>query len=139
METSKSNIIKTISEELDCGSNCYYNPHSHDIITIPNLDQAWDVDEIREAFKAELQKVNAKKTAYIKIEALKSYESYKIMEDFIMEISDQKFREELATILERRKPFQKYKNRIDESEYRQRWFDFKQRALEEIVASRLSH
>lgn len=39
MEYSKSKIIKEIAQELDCGNDCYYNPKTGEIISIPNFAQ----------------------------------------------------------------------------------------------------
>ncbi len=138
MKNSKSNIIKEIAQEIECGNDCYYNPKNNELITIPNLDDMMDEDEFHEAFGAELKKVKKNKTEYIKIEVLKSAESFKIMERFIAQIADKQFQAELENILEGKKPFQHFKNSIDKSDYRQNWFDFKQNELEKIVEMQLN-
>lgn len=138
MENSKSNIIKEIAQEIDCGSDCYFNPKTKEIIAIPNSPEFWEEAEFRDAFSAEIDKVNKNKTEYIKIEVLKSFESFKIMERFVTQITDKQFQSELKNILERRKPFMNFKNRIDHSDYRQNWFDFKQSELEKIVEAQLN-
>ena len=65
MENSKSKIIKEIAQELYCGFDCYYNPKTDEIITIPNFGQISDEDEFREAFSAELKKVKKNKAEFI--------------------------------------------------------------------------
>ena len=137
MENSKSKIIKEIAQELDCGFDCYYNPKTDEIVSIPNFGQISDEDEFRESFSAELKKVK-NKTEFIKIEVLESFESFKIMERFISQIADKQFQVELENILKRKKPFQNFKNRIDNSDYRQKWFDFKKTELEKIVEAQLN-
>lgn len=132
MEVSKS-IIKEIAQELDCGFECYYNPKTDEIISIPNFGQISDGDECRDAFNTELKKLKKNKAEFIKIEVLESFESFKVMESFVSQITDKHFQAELENILERKKPFQNFKNRIDNSDYRQNWFDFKQNELEKIV------
>ena len=57
MENSKSKIIKEIAQKLDCGFDCYYNPTTDEIVTIPNFGEMMDEDEFRDAFGAELKKV----------------------------------------------------------------------------------
>ena len=138
MENPKSNIIKEIAQELDCGNDTYYNPKTNEIITIPNFGEMMDEDEFRDAFGAEMKKVTKNKADFIKIEVLESFQSFKIMEHFIVQIADKKFQSELENILERKKPFQNFKNRIDDSDYRQKWFDFKQNELEKIVETQLN-
>ena len=138
MENPKSNIIKEIAQELDCGNDCYYNPKTNELITIPNFGEMLDEDKFRESFRAELKKVKKNKADFIKIEVLESFESFKIMEHFIAQIADEQFQAELEIILERKKPFHNFKNRIDNSDYRQNWFDFKQDELKKIVETQLN-
>jgi antirestriction protein ArdC len=138
MENSKSRIVSEIAQELDCGNDCYYNPKTDEIVSIPNFGQISDEDEFRETFSAELKKVNKNKTEFIKIEVLESYESFKIMERFIDQIADAEFKTNLENILQRKKPFQNFKNSIDNSDFRQKWFDFKKIELEKIVETELS-
>jgi DNA-nicking Smr family endonuclease len=137
MENSKSEIIKEIAQELDCGFDCYYNSKTDEIVTIPNFGEMMDEDEFRDAFRAELKKVKENKTDFIKIEVLESFESFKIMERFVSQIADEQFQAELENILERKKPFQNFKNRIDNSDFRQKWFDFKINELEKNVVNQL--
>lgn len=138
MENSQSKIISEIAQELDCGNDCYYNPKTNELITIPNFGKMLDEDEFRESFEAELKKVTKNKSEFIKIEVLESFESFKIMERFIAQIVDKQFQSELENILEQKKPFQNFKNRIDNSDYRQNWFDFKQNEVEKIVETQLN-
>jgi len=137
MANSKQNIIKEIAQELDCGNDCYYNPKTNELITIPNFGEMLDEDEFRESLGAELKKVTKSKAEFIKIEILESFESFKIMERFIAQIADKQFQSELENILERKKPFQNFKNRMDNSAYIQNWFDFKQNDTEKIVEPQL--
>ncbi|SEA79596.1 hypothetical protein [Psychroflexus halocasei] len=67
MKNSKSNIIKEIVQELDCGNDCYYNSKTGEIIAIPSFSNISDEDEFQECFKADL----------IKIEILERFESFK--------------------------------------------------------------
>mgnify|MGYP003134814339 CR=1 FL=1 len=138
MENPKSNLIKEIAQELDCGNDCYYNSETDEIIAIPNFSNISDEDEFRECFKADLKKIKKNKADIIKIEVLESFESFKIMERFIDQISDTELKMDLENKLQRKKPFQNFKNSIDNSNFRQEWFDFKKLELEKIVETRLN-
>jgi inorganic pyrophosphatase/exopolyphosphatase len=48
------------------------------------------------------------------------------------------FQAELENILQKKKPFQNFKIKIDHSDFRQSWFDFKQSELEKIVKNQLN-
>jgi len=137
MDNSQKNIVKEIAENLDCGNNCYYNSKTNEIVTIPNFSNTSDEQELKEFFRDDLNKIKDHKADFIKFEVLESFESFKIMERFSEQMTDEKFKLKLRDILEKKKPFQNFKNTIDQSDFRQKWFDFKQNELEKIVESQI--
>lgn len=137
MDNSKSNIITEIAQELDCGNDCYYNSKTNEIVAIPDFSQISDEEEFKELFRENFAKVNNKKKDFIKIKVLESFESFKIMERFIEQLSDLNFKSELQYLLLNKKPFKNFKHKIDHSDFRQAWFDFKQSELEKIVKNQL--
>ncbi len=137
MDKHKQNIIKKIAQELDCGFNCYLNVKTEEIIAIPSFSHISDEDDFKRAFEEDFKKIKKQKADLIKFEVLESFESFKIMEHFIEQVPDQKLRTELENILVRKKPFQNFKNKIDQSDFRQSWFDFKQKELEKRVETDL--
>ncbi|QVY66571.1 UPF0158 family protein [Polaribacter sp. Q13] len=138
MDKTKQHIIKEIAQDLDCGYECYYNFKTHEIIAIPDFSQVFDEEEFKEAFGETLKKVKQHKADFLKIEPLESFDSFKIMEHFVAQLTDQNFKLELEAVLQRKKPFQNFKHQIEQSNFRQDWFDFKQLELEKIVAKILS-
>jgi hypothetical protein len=137
MKNSKANIIKEIAQELDCGNDCYYNSKTDEIIAIPNFSNFPEEEEFRKHFKTELKTVKKNKADLIKIKSLESFENFKIMEQFIDQITDTQFKAELINSLQKKKPFQNFKHLIDNSNFRQKWFDFKKIELERIVENQL--
>jgi uncharacterized protein YkvS len=137
MDNLKQNIIREIAQELDCGNECYYNLKTNEIIAIPNFSQVSDEEEFKEIFRKDLEKINGNKIGFIKIEIPESFQSFKIMERFVVQLNDQNFKSELQDILGNKKPFRNFKNTIDQSEFRQSWFDFKQKELEKTVENQL--
>lgn len=137
MDNLKQNILKQIAQELDCGFDCYYNSKTDEIIAIPSFAQFSDEEDFKEAFSENLEKVEKHKTDFIKFETLESYESYKIMELFVEQLSDQNLKSELENVLANKKPFQNFKHKIDHSDCRQNWFVFKQNELEKRVENEL--
>ena len=137
MKVSKS-ILNEIAQELDCGSTCYYNTKTDEIISIPSFSDMWDEDDFKEAFETEFERIEKQKKDLIKLEGLESFESFKIMEQFVDQLPDETFKEELEFVLANKKPFQKFKYLVEESNFRTDWFEFKQNALEKIVAQRLT-
>jgi len=138
LDKHKQNIIKKIAQELDCGFNCYLNVKTEETIAIPRFSHISDEDDFKRAFEEDFKKIKKQKADLIKFEVLESFESFKIMEHFIEQVPDQKLRTELENILVRKKPFQNFKNKIDQSDFRQSWFDFKQKELEKRVETDLN-
>ncbi len=137
MANSDKNIIQEISENLDSGNDCYYNPKTNEIVSIPNFSHISDEEEFEEIFQVDLTKVNEPKADFIKFEVLESFESFKIMERFVEQMTDQQFKSELENALRRKKPFQNFKYSIENSDLREEWFDFKLSEIEKIVESQL--
>jgi len=82
-------------------------------------------------------RIENNRTDFIKFDVLESYESFKIMELFVHQLTDENLKAELREVLKDKKPFQNFKNKIDQSHFRQDWFDFKQREIEKKVATEL--
>jgi len=137
LDNPKQNIVKNIAQELDCGFDCYYNSKTNEIIAIPSFSQFSDEEDFKEAFRTRLEKIEKHQSDFIKFEGLESFESFKIMELFIEQITDEKLKMELENALTNKKPFQNFKHKIDHSDFKQNWFDFKQSELEKIVESLL--
>jgi hypothetical protein len=138
LDNPKQHIIKSIAQELDSGFDCYYNSKTDEVIGIPNFAQMSDEETFNEAFGADLEKIETQKEEFIKFEVLESFESFKIMERFVQQLSDKKLQLELENVLANKKPFQNFKYLIDHSDYRQDWFDFKLKELEKILESQLN-
>ena len=137
MDNIEQNIIKNIAQELDCGFDCYLNVKTNEVIAIPGISYISDLDDFEEAFEEDFTRMENNKTDFIKFDVLESFESFKIMELFVHQLTDQNLKAELGNILENKKPFQNFKNKIDQSHFRQDWFDFKQREIEKKVATEL--
>jgi hypothetical protein len=138
LDNPKQHIIKSIAQELDSGFDCYYNSKTDEVIGIPNFAQMSDEETFNEAFGADLEKIETQKEEFIKFEVLESFESFKIMERFVQQLSDKKLQLELENVLANKKPFQNFKYLIDHSDFRQDWFDFKLKELEKILESQLN-
>lgn len=128
--------IKNIAEDLDCGFICYYNKRTGEIKNMLDMD-SWDGadEELWEEDQKELEENSAD---YIEFEGFESRESFIIMEDFAETVDDSKLRDSLINALNKRKPFANFKWQIDNSgDYRQQWFDYKNKRYIEHVKDQL--
>lgn len=124
--------INEIAQMLDCGLNAYINRKTLEMDFIPDMDRLDDTELWEEHYIKVTEEWNS-----LVIEPMKSWESFKIMENFIYELPDKKFQQNLIEILNRKRPFAHFKAAIDNSDYRQQWFDFKEKMYEEYVKQQL--
>ncbi|MCB0745383.1 MAG: hypothetical protein KDC67_15860 [Ignavibacteriae bacterium] len=137
MDNLKQKIIKNIAQELDCGFDCYFNVRTNEIIVIPGISYVVDQDDFKKAFEEDFKRIENNKTDFIKFDVLESFESFKIMELFVQQLTDKNLKTELRKVLENKKPFQNFKIKVDQSNFRQNWFDFKQKEIEKKVETKL--
>ncbi len=124
-------LVNPISQSIDCGQIVYIN-----LDTMKTEDVSPDMEDPEDfemnygdndwATEPEFYKWENT----LRIAPLESNESFSIMEAFAENMEDIKFREQLFYALNHKKPFANFKWKIDNSDYRQRWFDFKQHWLE---------
>ncbi len=131
-------LLKPIAESIDCGQIVYINLDTLQIEEVfPDMEnlEEFELNYSDCDWATEPEFYNWENT--IRFEKPDSNESYKIMEAFAESMEDEKFREQLFYALNNRKPFANFKWEIDNSSYRQNWFDFKQRWLENYVKEKI--
>lgn len=128
-------LVHDIAESIDCGLVCFINPETLEMEDVPKsfLEERFltEIDDEEEDDELDLQHKNWEKC--ISVEPPESRESFGIMENFIDEVDDKNLQRKLVNALERRHPFANFKNTIENSDYRKKWFAFKQSKLEEYV------
>lgn len=77
--------------------------------------------------------------SYIRIPEKPSYEGYDLMVEFAEGVEDESLREKLAIALDGKGAFRRFKNvLVSYPKYREEWFEFKQRRMNEEVTERLN-
>lgn len=129
------NVVSKIADFLICGLICYFNPNTLEVEDLPKLmihdPEEFELITGESALDTGLNHKNW--TNCIEIEPMESNESFRVMEYFIDEVQDAKLREKLLYALNRKQPFANFKFLIDNSEYRQQWFDFRQKQNEDYA------
>ncbi|RZJ70329.1 MAG: hypothetical protein EOO47_23535 [Flavobacterium sp.] len=128
--------IKEIAEQLACGFCCYYHKISGEIVSIPDFEDR--MDDIEEFYGEDLAKIKKDKKNFIIINKPSARESFEIMENFIEEVNDTKLKNELINALNKKKPFSHFKLIIETSIYKQNWFAFKEKQLQQHVLEQIS-
>lgn len=126
-------VVHDIAEIIGCGHICFFNTDTRELFDIPK-EIFEDLEKYDDTglWQKELENVDNWKS-FLRFEPIQSNESFRIMEQFVHHLPDEKLQNKLTKALERRNPFANFKYLIDESNYRQDWFDFKQTKLEELV------
>ena len=131
-------LVHDIAESIDCGLVCYLNPDTLEMEDIPKtlLEGGYDLEEDDEDGTMNLKSETWEKC--LTVEPRESSESFRIMEDFVAGIDDKNMKNKLINALSNRKPFANFKMMVEQSKFREEWFAFKQKKLEELVWEELS-
>ena len=130
--------INELADNLDSGLRCYVHRETKIIVTIP--DSAFEIgNDSVEFWKDSIKEIKKDFKNYVEIEKMDSRESFRLMEDFIGTVENERLRDKLEQALSRPKPFWNFKFEVDNSgPYRQKWFDFKKQQLMEWVKGQLT-
>lgn len=135
MLTFTKEQIKEIADQLDCGFKVYYHKQCGELVFVPDMDKFYDMD--KSAWKEAFAKLR-KRTAFQKIDAMESSDSFSVMENFTEQVGDTTLQQKLFNALNRRHPFREFKFEIDNAgEYRNDWFDFKNKRYLEWVENKI--
>ncbi len=132
--------VSSIADSLLAGFNCYFNPDTLEVEDVP-AGLIYDPEEFEAQTGETLDTWKSKHGEWercIEIEPMESRESFKVMEYFADDMEDIDFRNKLIHALTNRKPFANFKYLVENSEYRQEWFDFRQKEWEIYVWNNIS-
>ncbi len=137
MKSLTQTQIKEIAENLDCGMKCYLNIETNQLLFYPEMLD-FDDEDHAQYWENEVEEMTTNFSSYQEIEKPNSAKSFTIMEDFAdSHPLDPAFRIKLKTVLELKKPFANFKICIDQSDYRNDWFEFKNNWMQNWVQSQL--
>ncbi|MBK9249605.1 MAG: hypothetical protein IPM69_16180 [Ignavibacteria bacterium] len=133
MMTLTQEQVHDIAQELDCGFRCFLHSETGELLSIPV--EAFNGTMDTEFFEEDLEKLEENFLEYREIPRMESHDSFRIMEEFAEELTDNKrLQNRLLDALGQRKPFRGFKDIIDDSgDYREMWFAFKNQKLEDWV------
>ncbi len=120
---------------------CFVNPDTLEMEDVPKnfLEGYYGLEEEEEEEEEEMLNLKHRKwETCITVEPPESRESFRIMEQFVGQVDDKKLQDKLSNALGNRHPFANFRRLIDNSDYREKWFAFKQSRLEEYVWENLS-
>ncbi len=125
-------MTREIAEQLDMGMKCFYHVPTGELEYYPDEFKYPGFDE--ELWAEAMEKVEENFHEYVAFSGMESHESFEIIEDFVNEIPDKKIQERFMNVIQRRKPFQQFKNLLlDYPDLRQQWFAYKDKRINEYV------
>jgi hypothetical protein len=120
----EENKLREIAQELESGFCVYLHKVNCELIALPDEDRFSDMDT--DFFREDMKKIKSHKSKYLKFVPMSSRDSFRMMEAFINEVTDNELQERLALTLRRKSPFANFNAEIDESgPFREKWFQFK--------------
>jgi len=129
--------ITELADNLDSGLSCFVHRETKAIVATP--DSVNDPLSDSELWDDANEEIENNFDSYVEIEKMDSNESFRLMQNFIETIEDERLRDKLDQALSRPKPFRNFKFEIDNSgPYRQQWFDFKKQQLIKWVKGQLT-
>ncbi|VAX18880.1 hypothetical protein MNBD_IGNAVI01-754 [hydrothermal vent metagenome] len=129
--------IKSIAEELECGMKVYVHIETKEMKTILDFNDNFYMDE--EEWAEEIKEIEENYDKYVQFEKMDSRESFRVMDEFIETVKDEKLKMKLELGLSLSKPFRNFKDIIDSAgEYREKWFEFKSMKYVEYVKEQLA-
>ena len=128
--------INELADNLDCGLKCFVHREKKTIVTTPDTNDPESDSELSDNTNKEIEN---NFDSYVEIEKMDSNESFRLMQNFIGAVDNERLRDKLDQALNRPKPFRNFKFEVDNSgPYRQKWFDFKKQQLIEWVKGQLT-
>jgi hypothetical protein len=133
-----SKDINEIAQELETGMKVYLNRETLEFRSVLDWDDMYNTDN-SEYWDEEVRKIEKEWKDYIVITKMETREAFRVMENFVSVVDDAKLQGDLIKILNRKSPFANFKDEIDSSDYRQKWFDFKAKSYEDYVREQLDY
>ena len=132
------NLISEVAGNMSTGLISFVNTETLEVDGMPKeiypdlLFDEEDEEEKDDVYSDEIFSLPKWKD-YITIEPLESSEAYRIMEYFVDNLPKGNAKNMLNNAINGKKPFANFNNFIHQSEYRELWFEFRDRMYEKYV------
>jgi hypothetical protein len=138
MYSLKTYNIKEIAEQLDFGFRAFIHKTTRQTLFVPDKNSLPDIE--LDSWDEELEQIENNYTDYYEIHKWTSSEAFEIMREFAEQLTDNNLQSRLFNALRKKSPFREFKIITDNSgNFRQQWFDFKNKWQQDYVASKLNH
>ena len=137
MNSTTTDIVKEIAEQLDCGFRAFIHKTSGQLLFVPDENCLTEIE--LDPWNEELEELENNFTDYYEIDKWTSSEAFETMSEFADQLTDKDLQSRLFDALRKKKPFKEFKFVIDNSgDFRQQWFDFKNKWQQDFVTRQLN-
>ena len=137
MNSTTTDIVKEIAEQLDCGFRAFIHKTSGQLLFVPDENCLTEIE--LDPWNEELEELENNFTDYHEIDKWTSSEAFETMSEFADQLTDKDLQSRLFDALRKKKPFKEFKFVIDNSgDFRQQWFDFKNKWQQDFVTRQLN-
>jgi Uncharacterised protein family (UPF0158) len=135
-------LIAKVEEDLMNEYYVYYHLETGKWVSYPDDIYICFIEEDEEAIEFERLKeeVESDLNAYMEIRKISSHDSFRVMEAFAENITNEKLQKRLFAALSGPKSFRKFKDIIDDcDDERQQWFRFRDKAERDRLVDELEN
>jgi hypothetical protein len=133
-------LVAEIADEIQCGFICKVNKRTGTIISLTRED-SYGYNYYTDVGAEDGEENHSNATSsynqddIITIYPLKSHESFRVMENFVLSLNECQLKHQLSLALQWHKPFANFNGIIHNLPERDEWFAFRKHALEQHVAA----
>jgi hypothetical protein len=132
----KPEMIKEIAEMLDAGMVCFYHKTSGELEYYPDELRNPGFDE--EIWAEAIDKVDENYGDYLRFEGMESFEAFRVIENFIAEITHIPTHNKFINAISHKKPFRQFNDLLlYYPELREQWFAYKNECYIEFVKEQI--
>ena len=112
-------------ESIDQEYSYYYNSKNREVISVPDMDYGYT--EIFEFDRERMQEIEEdEENRFIPMPSYRDLREYELMEDFIGEMNDKAYAELLATAIQGKGAFRRFKDMLISRGMIEEWFQYKE-------------
>lgn len=123
-------VVKEIADNMGAQLISFVVPETLEIDAVPQQLEYVDID--KQVYISDWEN-------RVKIDPLDSHDSYEIMENFVAQFPNNREKNRLSAAVSGYKPFASFNRIIHQSEFREKWFEFRQKELERFVIDNYLH
>jgi hypothetical protein len=126
--------LADMAQEIEIGMKVYINRNTYEIRSVMDWE---DSNGDTEEWENEEEKILEEWEDFAVVTKMESWEAFRVMEDFMVEVQDERMKKDLIRILEKKRPFANFKAVVESSVLHENWFAYRANAMLEYIKEQL--